>query len=82
MSDKTPLDEKFLQEEYHDVYKELEEEVINVRMRVKDYRVLMKIIERDRVMTTAWKWILGFLGAFITLASAIQLGLLKKLGVS
>ena len=82
MADKTFLDGKFLQEEYHDVYKELEEEVINVRMRVKDYRVLMKIIERDRVMTTAWKCILGFLGAFITLASAIQLGLLKKLGVS
>jgi hypothetical protein len=46
--------------ELHDVYKD--EEVIDVKMRVKDYRVMMTIIERERSMNIVWKYVLTIAG--------------------
>jgi len=63
--------------ELHDVYQD--QELINVRMRVKDYNTLMKMIERERSMHIVWKYVLTIAGAGITVVTFFQLEIWKKL---
>ena len=65
--------------ELHDVYKD--EEVIDVKMRVKDYRVMMTIIERERSMNIVWKYVLTIAGGIVTFYAVVKTGVFSKLGV-
>lgn len=67
-------------EEIHDVYKD--EEVIVVQMRVKDYKTMMKIIERDRSLGITAKYLLSIAGGILTLVAVFKLGILQKLGIT
>lgn len=62
--------------EIHEVYKD--EEVIDVQMRVKDYRLLMTMIERERSMGVVWKYAIAIAGGFLTFWAVLKTGVLGK----
>lgn len=67
------------QHELHEVY--ADEEVINVRMRVKDYRILMRVIERERSWNIVFKYLVTIAGGILTFWAVFKSGIFSKLGV-
>lgn len=65
-----------IEEQLHEVYKE--EEFIVVKMRVKDYRSLMAMIQRDQSMGIVAKYVLSILGGIITVIGFFNLDVIKK----
>lgn len=59
----------------HDVYKD--EEVVDVRMRAKDYKILMTIIERERSMGIVWKYVITILTGLTAIGGLVKMGFIK-----
>lgn len=73
------MTEKEFEEKLHDVYKD--EEMIDVKMRVKDYKVMMSIIEREHSMHLVWKYASTIAGGVVTFYALIKTGVFAKLGL-
>ena len=73
------MEEKEIVDNLHEIYKD--EEVITVRMRVKDYAVLMKVIERERSMGIVAKYVFTILGGILTVIALVKTGIFSKVGI-
>jgi hypothetical protein len=59
-----------------DVYRE--EEIIEVRMSVRNLKVLVKMIEREKSMSLVWKYVFSIIGGITTIIVFWQLEPVKK----
>jgi len=61
----------------NDVYKE--DEIIEVKMSVRNLKVLIKMIEREKSMSLVWKYVFSVIGGITTIIVFWQLEPVKKL---
>lgn len=61
----------------NDVYKD--DEIIEVKMSVKNLKVLLKMIEREKSMSLVWKYVFSIVGGITTLIVFWEMEPVKKL---
>ena len=54
-------------------YEDYENEVIEVRMRVKDYKTLVTMIERERSLGIVAKYVIGLIGVIMSFVAFLAM---------